>query len=324
MRRREAIALIGGAVAWPLAARAQQPAMPIIGFLYPGLAETFAPRLTGFRKGLSETGFIEGRNVTIEYRWAGNEFDRLPELAADLVRRKVTVIATGGQGAIAAKAATTVIPIVFSVAVDPVEVGLVMGLSRPGGNLTGVTTLGLEVGPKRLQLLHEMIPTANSIGILVDPTNPLSEALSRRLQAAAPSTRLQLHTLHASSDRDFDSAFATLLEMRTGGLVITTALLFNNRAQQLAALAFRYAVPTIFQYREFVAAGGLMSYRGDFAESYRVAGVYTGRILKGEKPADLPVQQSTKFELIINLKSAKALGLTVPLSLRARADELIE
>jgi putative ABC transport system substrate-binding protein len=326
MKRREFIAVLGSAaMAWPLVAHAQQPAeIPVIGVLGTGSPVRIRGRSGGFQQGLLETGYAEGRNIAIEYRWANNDYERLPALAADLVHRKVAVIVTNGPGAVAAKAVTSTTPIVFSLAVDPVEVGLVASLSRPGGNLTGVTSLGAELGPKRLELLHEMVPTAAKIGVLVEPTNPLPEALSRGLQTAADTLGLQLHFLRASSERDFDTVFASLLQLRLGGLVITPAALFGNRAQHLARLTVRHAVPAIHQSRDFAAAGGLMAYGGTSAAAARLVGIYTGRILKGEKPADLPVQQSTKVELIINFKTANALGLTVPLSLRGRADEVIE
>ena len=326
MRRREFISLLGGAVAWPLAARAQQPAMPVIGFLDAGSAAERADVVAAFRKGLAEAGFVEGQNVTLEFRWAQNQYDQLPVLAADLVRRRVDVIAaTGGPAALAAKAASATIPIVFRLAVDPIAAGLVASLSHPGGNVTGVTTLNLEVGPKRLEFLHELVPTATIMAALVNPTNPSNaEILSRDLQATARLVGLQLHLLHASSDADIDAAFATLTELRAGGLVIGTDAFFTDRNEKLAALALRYRIPTIYQSRAFVAAGGLMSYGGSFADSYRLAGVYTGRILKGEKPADLPVEQTTKVELFINLKTAKMLGITAPTSILVRADEVIE
>jgi putative tryptophan/tyrosine transport system substrate-binding protein len=327
VKRRQFITLLGGAAAaWPLAARAQQPAMPAIGFLDSKSSDDSAHMVAAFRRGLNESTFIEGQNVTIEFRWAQNQYDQLPVLAADLVRRRVDVIAaTGGPAALAAKAASATIPIVFRVAADPIAAGLVASLSRPGGNVTGVTSLNLEVGSKRLEFLHELVPTATIMAALVNPTNPTNaEILSRDLQATARLLGLQLHLLHASSDADIDAVFATLTELRAAGLVIGTDALFTSRDEKLAALGLRYRMPTIYQWREFVAAGGLMSYGGSFADSYRLAGVYTGRILKGEKPADLPVQQATKLELFINLKTAKALGLTVPPTLLALADEVIE
>ena len=326
MKRREFITLLGGAAAWPLAARAQQPGMPVIGFLDSKSPDDSAHIVAAFRRGLNGSTFIEGQNVAIEFRWAQNQYDQLPALAADLVRRRVDVIAaTGGPAALAAKAASATIPIVFRLAADPIAAGLVASLSRPGGNVTGVTSLNLEVGPKRLEFLHELVPTATIMAALVNPTNPSNaEILSRDLQATARLLGLQLHLLHASSDADIDAVFATLTELRAGGLVIGTDAFFTSRDEKLAALALRYRIPTIYQWREFVAAGGLMSYGGSFADSYRLAGVYTGRILKGEKPADLPVQQATKLELFINIKTAKALGLQIPDRLLALADEVIE
>ena len=327
MRRREFITLFGGAAAWPLAARAQQPAMPVIGFLSSASPNLYSDRLRTFREGLKEAGYVEGRNVEIDYRWAEGHNDRLPALAAELVHREVTVIAAAGgtPSALAAKAATATIPIVFGVAVDPVEVGLVASLNRPGGNLTGVTNLNAEVGPKRLELLHELLPAATIIAVLVDPTSPtLAEAFLRDLQAAARDLGVRLHVLQASKEGDFDTVFATLIQLRASALIIGPSTYFVARSEQLAALAVRHAVPTIFHYRPFAAAGGLMSYGSSETDYYRLVGIYAGRILKGEKLADLPVQQATKVELIINLKTARALGLTIPLPLIGRADEVIE
>jgi putative tryptophan/tyrosine transport system substrate-binding protein len=326
VKRREFITLIGGAAAaWPLAAWAQQSAMPVVGFLNTRVPGADPHLLAAFRRGLKETGYVEGQNVTIEYRWAYNQYDRLPALAADLVHRQVTVIAAiGSPSAPAAKATTTTIPIVFIIGFDPVEVGLVTSLNRPGGNLTGVTVLGVELGSKRLELLHELAPTANIVAALVNPKTPAAETQSTDLQTAARTLGLKLHVLHARTEGDFDMVFATLLQLGAGGLVVGNDTFFSTRSEQLAALALRHGVPAIFQYRQFVEAGGLMSYGGDLADNYRLTGVYTGRVLKGEKPADLPVIQSTKVELIINLKTARALGLTVPLSLLGRADEVIE
>jgi putative tryptophan/tyrosine transport system substrate-binding protein len=325
MQRREFITFLGGAAAaWPLSVRAQQPAMPVIGFLNGASPDGYAPMVAGFRQGLKETGYIEGQNVAIEFRWASGQYDRVPAMTAELVRRQVAVIVANTPGVQAVKAATTTIPIVFTTPSDPVQIGLVASLSRPGGNVTGVTQLSVQVMPKRLEVAHELVPTAIIIAVLVNPTNPLTEALLRDLQAAARTLGLQLHVLHASTERDFDTVFATLAQQRPGALVISTDTFFVSRSEQLAALTIRHAVPTIFQDRAFAAAGGLMSYGGSTADAYRQAGVYAGRILKGEKPADLPVVQSTKVELFINLKTAKALGITFPLSLLGRADEVIE
>ena len=324
VKRREFITLLGGAVTWPLAARAQQPAMPVIGFLNSASAESFAPFVAAFRQGLSEAGYIEGRNVAVEYRWADEQYDRLPALAADLVRRRADVIAANQISAEAAKAATATIPIVFTTALDPVQLGLVAALNRPGGNLTGVTTLNVELLPKRIELLHQLSPNATDLALLVNSTNPSAGALSRDAHAAARSLGLQLHVLEASSESDFEPAFTKLALIRVGGLVIGPDPFFVGRSAQLAALALRKAVPAVFEFRQFVSAGGLMSYGGSLTDVYRLAGVYVGRVLKGEKPADLPVHQSTKVELMINLKTARTLDLTVPASLLARADEVIE
>ena len=328
MRRRDFFKVIGAlATAWPLAARAQQAAMPVIGFLSATTAEGYAAPLAAFRRGLHEAGFIEGRNVAIEYRWAEDQNDRLPALAADLVRHQVTVIVAAGStpAALAAKAATSTIPIVFYIGVDPIEAGLVTSLARPGGNITGLTTLNAEVVPKRLQLVHELAPTATVIALLVNPTSPtLAETSMKEAQAAAQTLGLQLHVLHASTERDLDEAFRTSVQLRAGALVISPDVSFNSLSKQFGALTLRYGMPTIYQFRDFAAAGGLLSYGGDVSEFNRQLGILTGRILKGEKPTDLPVQQSAKMELFINLKTAKALGLTIPQSVLVRADELIE
>jgi putative tryptophan/tyrosine transport system substrate-binding protein len=326
MRRREFIAGLGGVAAWPLAARAQQSVVPVIGFLSSASPGQDAGRLRAFLQGLSEAGYIEGRNVAIEYRWADEQTDRLPTLAADLVDRKVAVIATAGAtlGAVAAKGATTTIPIVFATGTDPVQRGLVASLNRPGGNVTGVTTLAVEVESKRLELLHELLPLATKFAVLVNPTGSNAETLPRELQLAARTLGVELEFVNVSSAGDFATAFATSVRRQVGGVLITTDALFISRGEQLATLALRYAMPTVFQYREFAQAGGLMSYGGSSMDTYRLVGNYTGRILKGEKPADLPVQRATRVELFINMKTAKALGLTFPLTLLGRADEVIE
>jgi putative ABC transport system substrate-binding protein len=327
MRRREFISLVGGVAAtWPLAVRAQQPAMPVIGYLGAQSPAAFASRVRAFRQGLGETGYAEGRNVAIEFRWAEGQHDRLPGLAADLVAHQVAVIVApgGAPAALAAKSATTTIPIVFEMGADPIAMGLVGSLNRPEGNVTGVSSLNVEVTPKRLEILHELIPTAAVVAVLVNPTSPTADSQLRDLQAAARALGLQLHVLKASTERDFATVFATLLQLRAGGLVVASDTFFATHGEQLAALTVRHAVPAIHQSRDFSIAGGLVSYGGSFVESHRQAGVYTGRIIKGAKPADLPVQQVTKVELFINLKTAKALGLTVPSSLLARANEVIE
>jgi len=323
MKRREFIALVGGVATWPLAARAQQP---VIGFLGSASPSEYAIRLGAFRQGLKEAGYVEGQNVAIEYRWAEDQYNRLPALAAELVHRQVAVIVAGGgtPSAMAAKAATATIPIVFAVAVDPVKVGLVTSLNKPSGNLTGVTNLNVDVAQKRLELMHELQPTAATIAVLINPTSVLAEPFLQAVEPAARALGLKLHILNASTDRELDTVFATLAQLRASALVVSTDIFFNTRAEQLAALSLRHAVPTIYAYRPFVAAGGLISYGSDETEYYRLAGVYAGRILKGEKPADLPVQRLTKIELIINLKTAKTLGITVPQSVQSRADEVIE
>jgi putative tryptophan/tyrosine transport system substrate-binding protein len=326
VKRREFISLLGGAAAaWPLAVRAQQP-MPVIGFLGSASPDLWENRLRAFHQGLNEAGYIEGRNVTIEYRWSENHFERLPALAADLVRRGVSVIAVPGSttASLAAKAATATVPIVFFNAVDPVASGLVASLAHPGGNATGGTPLSIEVGPKRLELLREVVPTATSIALLVNPASPaLSQPAEGDLETAARTLALKLHVVRASNEGDFETVFASLTKLRADGLVIGPDALFSSRSEALAGLALRHALPAIYQF-EFAAAGGLMSYGGSYIEGFRLAGTYCARILNGEKPADLPVQQSTKVELIINLRTARALGLDIPTTLLARADEVIE
>ena len=330
MRRREFITSLGSAATtatWSLSARAQQPAMPVIGFLSSASPDLYAIRLRAFRQGLKEAGYVEGQNVAVEYRWAEGQNNRLPVLAAELVHRQVDVIVAAGgtPSAVAAKAATATIPIVFAVGVDPVTLGLVSSLNRPGGNLTGITNMNVEVGPKRLELLRELIPTASRIALLINPSSPnLAEPFMRAMTTAASALGLQLQVLQASTEQDFDGVFAALAQSRANALVIMPDVFFDTSSEQLAALTLRHAVPAIFQFRPFAAAGGLMSYGSNETDNYRLLGAYTGRVLKGEKPADLPVVQSTKVELILNLKTAKALGLTVPLPLIGRADEVIE
>jgi putative ABC transport system substrate-binding protein len=317
--------LLGGAAsAWPLTARAQQPSMPVIGYLG-GDSSGVADRLGAFRAGLGESGYVEGRNVAIEYRLSEGQSDRLPALATDLVRAPVNVIAAGGLPALlAAKAATTSLPIAFYVGVDPVEMGLVASLNRPGGNLTGVTGLSVELVPKRLELLHELVPTAAVIALLVNPTNPNAVTQTRDLQVAARALGLELRVLQAASERDFDAVFAGVARLRAGALVVGADGLFVRRAEELGALTVRHRVPAIFQDRAFAVGGGLMSYGANIADAYRLVGVYAARMLKGEKPADLPVIQPTRFELVVNLKTAKAFGMTIPESFLLRAHEVIE
>ena len=325
MKRRDFIAGLGSAVALaPWSARAQQTTIPTIGFLggqSPGL---WAEQVHAFRQGLADTGYVEGRNVGIEFRWAEGQYDRLPALADDLVRLRVAVIAANGPTVPPAKAATSEIPIVFVTGADPVRLGLVASLNRPGGNLTGVTALGMELSAKRLELVREIVPGASVVGLLINPANANAEQIATAVQAAAGQLGLQLEVLRASDEGDLEQAFATLGRMRAGGLVIAADGFFIGRSQQLAALSHRHNVPAIFQFRAFAAAGGLISYGSSATDAYRQAGVYSGRVLKGEKPADLPVIQAAKVEMIINLKAAKALGLVVPPSVLARADEVIE
>jgi putative ABC transport system substrate-binding protein len=325
--RREFITLLGdAAVAWPLAARAQQPTMPVVGFLSGAAPGPFTHLVAAFREGLKETGYIEGQNATIEYRWAEGHYERLPVLAVDLVRRQVAVIAaTGGTRAgLAAKAATATIPIVFSSGADPIKAGLVASLNRPGGNITGVYLLIGELDPKKLGLLRELVPHASVIAVLLNLNSAEVRARSAVVQEAARTVGQQIHILHASTERELETAFASLVQLRAGALVVGSDPFFNSRRGQLIALAARYAIPAIYEGREYALAGGLISYGTSLAEGYRQVGLYAGRILKGEKPMDLPIVQSTKFEFVINLKTAKALGFTVPNSMQLLADEVIE
>ena len=327
MQRRAFITLLGGAVAvWPLAARAQQPTMPVIGFINAASAQSYTRQLAAFLKGLGEAGYADGRNVAIEYRWADGQNDRLSAMVADLVRRQVAVIAaTSTPAAVAAKSATTTIPIVFETGGNPIQIGLVTSLSRPGGNVTGVTSSNVEVTPKRLELLHELLPAVHVMALLVDPNDPITAKITvSEVLAAAHTFGLKLHVLNASSESDINEVFAKLVQLGAGGLVVGGGAFFISHREQLAALSVRHAVPVAFEHREFTAAGGLLSYGSDIRESYRLAGIYTGRILKGDKPAELPVQQASKVELYINLKTAKTFGLNVPNTLIGRADEVIE
>ena len=323
MKRRDFITLIGGAAAWPLAVRAQEPT-PIIGYLDPETPALGANRLRAFREGLDAAGYAQGKNVALEFQWAEGQNERLPELAAGLVRRQVSVIAAFANAATVAKAATSTIPIVFATASDPVQSGLVASLNRPGSNITGATSLNTGLGPKRVELLHEMIPAAKTIGALVNPDSFNAEAVASELRAAARTLGLEVQILSARSESEIAAAFETLARVRIAALVIGANVIFSSRSERIAALAVRHAMPTIFYTREFAVAGGLMSYGGSNDDAQRLAGAYAGRILKGEKPADLPVQQEVRVELVINLKAAKAFGLTPPLSLLGRADEVIE
>jgi putative ABC transport system substrate-binding protein len=325
MRRRQFIAVLGGVAAWPLAAQAQQPAVPVVGFLHSGSPENQSGNLSGFRQGLAELGFVEGQNLTIEFRWAQGRYDRLPALAADLVSHKVAVIdAETTPAALAAQAATKTIPIVFGVAADPVAIGLVTSLNRPGGNLTGGTAMNVELIRKKLEMLHELVPSATNIAFLVNPTSPNAEALITDAQMAALTWGLQLRVLTASSEGGLDAVFEGLVGHGSEALVVSTDPFLGTQSAKIIAFAERHRLPVMSNNRTQAAAGGLISYGTNFRDAYRQGGIYVGRILKGEKPADLPILQPTKFELVINLKTAKALGLTVPPSLLATADEVVE
>jgi putative tryptophan/tyrosine transport system substrate-binding protein len=325
MRRREFIAGLAATATWSVAARAQQPNMPVVGFLGAESPRRMARQLRAFQQGLNEAGYAEGRNVAIEYRWAGGQWDLLPVLAADLISHHVTALATStDRAALAAKAASTVVPIVFLSAGDPVRSGIVSSLARPGGNLTGITSLNGDLAPKRLELLHDLIPQATSLALLVNPANPNAEARIKNSQEVARRLGLEFNVLRASTENELDAVFTKVGRPLAGGVVVDTDTFFNVRHERIAELALRYAVPTVFQYREFAAAGGLVSYGGSNTDGWRLVGIYTGRILKGDKPADLPVQQATRIELFVNLKTAKALGITIPEPIMVRADEVFE
>jgi len=326
LRRREVITLLGGAAAWPFAALAQQRALPVVGYLYSAEPETSASRVAAFREGLSEAGFIEGRNVAIEYRFAYNKLDRLPELAADLVRRRVTVIVTPGSmpAALAAKAATRTIPVVFAVGDDPVKAGLVASLNRPGGNLTGVNTMSWELGSRRIGLLHELLPEAARFAVLLNPNQPNADSLMTDAQTGALAIGGQIEILSAGANREIDVAFASLLQKRTDALMVSPDALFVNRRVHLVTLAARHAIPTIYPFRDHVDIGGLMSYGALSNDTHRLAGVYAGSILNGKKPSDLPIMRPTKFEFVVNMQTARTLGIEVPSTLLAIADEVIE
>jgi ABC-type uncharacterized transport system substrate-binding protein len=325
IERRRFLATLGSAAAWPLAARGQQPAMPVIGFLNGASPEGYAPYVAAFRQGLKEAGYVEGQNTTIEYRWAEGHYDQLPALASDLIQHKVTVIAaTSSPAARAAKAATSTVPIVFTTGDDPVKLGLVASLNQPGGNVTGVSNLIVELGSKQVGLLRELAPGTTAIAVLTNPNFPGTERQLRDVEVAARVLGLQLMVLRASSERETETAFATMARQSGVALLVGVDPFLLERREHIVALAARHAIPAIYAVREFAVAGGLMSYGSDFAGSYRQAGIYTGRIVRGEKPADLPVQRSTKFEFVINFKTAKALGLAVPNSMQLLADEVIE
>jgi putative ABC transport system substrate-binding protein len=326
MKRRAFLSLVGAAAgAWPLAARAQQTAMPVIGFLNGSSPAGYAHMVAAFHQGLKETGYVEGQNVTIEYRWAEGHLDRLPELAADLVHRHVAVIAaTSTPANLVAKNATSTIPIVFTTGTDPVRFGLVTNLARPTGNVTGVTQLSVEILAKRIELAHELVPAATAVALLFNPSDPITDPEEKAAQAAASALGLQLHILQAGTEAELIDAFDAAVRIRAGAFVVATSVLYNGHIDEMAALATRHMLPTIYAYREFVTAGGLISYGPELTDSYRLAGIYTGRILKGEKPAELPVQQATKVELLVNLKAAKALNLAIPQAVLVRADDVIE